>query len=879
MQPPRIPTALLRVLLPDAEQVEVLDDLAAEYRERASVSGAFRARVWYWRQVTASVPSLLSRTLWRGRTGFEPRASGMQTGGPAAEQWIMDARHAVRRLIRRPRYAILAILTLALGIGGSAAVFGIARAIFFAPLPYSAPESIGLFSAPFGWSMQEFAFLRGHVPGFSQVAQYRFTDATLELGDSPSQLVGYTAASSELFDVLGARPALGRTFESRDEAIGAEAVAVINYSLYEQLGGTPAVLGTRIRFNGAPTTVIGVMPRGFFFPRPTIRVWVPQQLDPENTTGNYALVGRAEPGMQIDRMAPQLARFGEMMRQRFTYTPQWDKTKGMWVKSIRDAIAEPMRPTLVAVMAAMAMILLIACVNVASLMLGQVEGRAAELAVRAALGASRMRLARQLVAESVVLGVVAGIAGAAIAKVGFNWLVSALPLGAFAETATFDWRVFSAAMVVALATALAISLVPTLSLWRGRLSGSLGATRTQGVAGRGVRLESFLVVAEVSVAVLMVAGAGLIVRSVQKLYEIDPGVRVEGVGVVNVVLPSDLTDMQRRIAFDQIVAGVRTIPGVQSAGMTQRLPLRGNAWTSGLTIEGKPEVARQSTTIRLVSPDYLKTMGIRVKAGRALQERDIAQSAADTAGGVVVINEAFAKKYFGSENPIGRRITSGFSDKMARIVGVVNDVTESDLTEAPQPTRYSPYTTWNVTMPGQSIVFRVNAGRDPVGSLEDARSVIRRISPRAAIQDATTMERILAIAVGPARQALTLMSLLTGLALLLGAIGIYGVMSHFVSRRKRDWGIRIALGLSPARVLGGVVGRGTSLVAMGIVIGLGAFAVLSKFLEALMYGVGRGDPYVLAAAIGGLLMVGVAASLIPAWRASGTDPAVVLREQ
>jgi hypothetical protein len=313
--------------------------------------------------------------------------------------------------------------------------------------------------------------------------------------------------------------------------------------------------------------------------------------------------------------------------------------------------------------------------------------------------------------------------------------------------------------------------------------------------------------------------------------------------------------------------------------MTQRLPLRGNAWSSGLTIEGKPEMTRQSTTIRLVSPDYMETMGIRVKAGRALEEPDVAQTAADTAGGVIVINEAFAKKYFGTENPIGRRITSGFSDRMSRVVGVVNDVAESELKEAPQPTRYSPYTTWKVTMPGQSIVFRVGAGRDPVGSLEDARTVIHRLSPRAAIQEATTMERILAIAVGPARQALALMSLLTGLALLLGAIGIYGVMSHFVSRRKRDWGIRIALGLSPARVLGGVVGRGTTLVAMGIAIGLAAFALLARFLEAFMYGVGRGDPVAIGAATVGLLLVGVMASLIPAVRASATDPAVVLREQ
>ena len=879
MAVPRIATAILRSLLPRAEQAEVLDDLAIEFGERERDGSALRARLWYWSQAGASVPHLLRRSWWRGRTGFEPRASGMQTGGPGIEQWVMDARHAVRRLVRRPRYATLAILTLALGIGGSAAVFGIARAIFLDPLPYKDPDSIALFSSQFNWSQQEFAYIRDRTPGFPKLAQYRFTDATLELGDSPSQLVGYTTASAELFDVLGARPALGRAFEPNDEVKGAEAVAVVSYGLYEQLGGTPAVLGTRIRFNGAQTTVIGVMPRGFFFPVPTIRVWVPEPFRPEDHVGNYAIVARAAPGRKVSDMAPAMKELAALLRGRFTYTPQWDKTKDLSAQSIRDAIAEPMRPTLLAVMAAMAMILLIACANVASLMLGQVEGRTAELAVRAALGASRGRVARQLVAEAVVLGAAAGIAGAAIAFLGFRWLVGALPLGAFAETARFDWSVFGVAMVIALVTAVAISFVPTLSLWRGRLSGSLVAARTQGVAGRGIRLESALVVAEVSLAVLMVAGAGLIVRSVQKLYEIDPGVRVAGVGVVDVVLPSDLSDDQRRIAFGDLVAAVRALPGVTNAARTQRLPLRGNGWTSGVVIEGRPDLTRQSTYVRIVSPGYLETMGIAVKAGRALEEADIARAAADTAGGVLVINEAFAKKYFPGENPIGRRVTSGFTDKMSRIVGVVQDVAEGALKDPAQPVRYVPYSVWSVNVPGQTLVFRVTAGRNPVGALDDVRTVIRRIAPRSAVQEATTMEAVLALAVGPARQALALMSLLTGLALLLGAIGIYGVMSHFVARRKRDWGIRIALGLRPSRVLGGVVGQGTALVAMGIAIGLAAFALLAKFLDAFMYGVGRGDPFALGAATVGLLLVGVVASLVPALRASGTDPAVVLREQ
>jgi predicted permease len=579
-------------------------------------------------------------------------------------------------------------------------------------------------------------------------------------------------------------------------------------------------------------------------------------------------------------MESSLKEFGALLRSRFNYTPRWDKVKTLSVQSIRESIAAPLRPSLVAVMVAMGLILLIACANVASLMLGQVEGRTAELAVRAALGASRLRLARQLVAEALVLGVAAGVVGAAFAAGGFKLLIGALPLGAFAETATFDWTVFAAAMAIALGTALAISLVPTISLWRGRLRGSLSASRTGGIANRGIRLESILVVAEVSVAVLMTAGAGLIGRSVQKLYEIDPGIRAEGVGVVDVVLPSDLSNAERAVAYGGMIAALRTVPGITSAAVTQHAPLRGNEWNSGIAIEGQSDLPPKSTTAsRIVSAGYFEAMGIKMKEGRGFNESDMTPAPGDTSGGAIVITEALAKKYFPGQSALGHRITSGFSQRWAQIVGVVADVRESDLTDAPEPVRYIPYSSVPFMVPGQTLVFRVAEGRDPVAMLEPVRAAILKASPRLAVQQATTMKGVLAIAVGPARQVLALVTLLTTLALFLGAIGIYGVMSHFVSRRKRDWGIRIALGLSPSRVLGGVVGQATTLVAIGIVGGLVAFALLARFLAALMYGVGRIDPVAVGVAIVGLLAVGVIATLVPALRASGTDPAIVLREQ
>ncbi|MFI5246163.1 MAG: ABC transporter permease, partial [Gemmatimonadales bacterium] len=642
MPAPPLPTALLRLVLPRAERDEVLADLAAEFDSRAACRSALRARAWYWRQAAGSLPALLRRAWWRGRTGFEPDANRMNPGGPAMEQWIMDARHSVRRLKRRPLYATLAVVTLALGIGGTVAVFGIVRTVLFDPLPYADEGNIAVFWMPFDWTQQEFAFLRGRIPGFTSVAQYRPDDATLEIGDAPARLVSGVAASSELFDVLGARPAFGRTFEPRDDVRGAEAVAVISYGLWRELGGDRGVIGQRIVLAGKPTTVVGVMPNGFWFPSPSVGVWVPEQLNPDEDIGNFSLIGRVAPGNRIDRMATPLAQLTGLLAKRFHYAAQWDKTRNPWVRSARESFVGPLRPTLIATFVAMGMILFISCANVAALMLGQVEGRTVELSVRSALGATRGRIANQLLAEALVLGAIAGAVGALLAAASFRWLTGELGLGAWAETASLDWRVFVAAMVLSVGAALTISLAPAVSLWRGRLRGALGAGRTVGVGGRGIRVESVLVIVEVALAVLMTAGAGLLVRSVEKLYAINPGVETHGVGVVDLVLPADLTNDRRMLAVRDIAAALRGVTGVKNAAVVQRLPLRGSAWNSFVEVPGKPNLPRSSTYVRMISAGYLETMGIRLIRGRSFNESDMLLTPADSTSGVVIINTALA---------------------------------------------------------------------------------------------------------------------------------------------------------------------------------------------------------------------------------------------
>ncbi len=868
--PPRLAAALLRTLLPLAERDEVIGDLGEEYARRRGAQGQAAASFWLWRQVLGSGPALLRRSWWRGWTGFEPAASRLLPGGPAMESWIMDLRYAVRRLRSRPTYTLLAVLTLALGVGGTAAIFSIVRGLLLEPLPYTREAEVAVFWNQFDWSEAEHLYLRPNYPGFSRVAAYTMNGVTLESSEGPARLVSGISASVELFDVLGVRPALGRGFQPGEDREGGEPIAVLSHGLWQEMGGDASILGRRIRLDGVPRTVVGVMPRGFWFPDPSVRVWLPEPLDPENRSGNYAMIGRLAPGKRMDGMAPELARITAALDERFDYPAQWDKTKNASLTPIREYLLGSLRPALLSTLAAMAVILLIACANVAALMLTQVNRRTGELAVRFALGADRRRITRQLLVEALVLGLIAGGVGALLATAGFRLLAGALPLGAWAERAVLDWTLFGAAIGLSLFAAVAIALIPASSLWRGDLRDALTRLRT---AAGGGRVESGLVVAEVALAVLLTAGAALLIRSVVNLYAIDPGLETRGVAVLDLVAGEATKTPERRQTLRSLLDEMEQLPGVSAAALTTKLPLRGNGDNWGITVEGRPDLPDSTTFFRLVSRDYFQALGIAVRRGRGF-------TGADQAGSehVVVINEALAKKYFPDVDPIGRRLNTGF-DSWERIVGVVENVAEANLTDEPAPARYMLADQIAYAPERQTLVLRTQRPAAAVAVLDAARKAVQRVAPGIAVQEATTMERVFTQAVGPARQVMTLLTLLTGLALVLGAIGVYGVISHHVSRRKRDYSIRVALGLPPARVLRQVVGRGAALVSLGIVVGVAASVVLARSLAALLYGVGAADPLALMAATLALLAVGMLAAFVPAWRASRVDPARVLREQ
>jgi putative ABC transport system permease protein len=790
------------------------------------------------------------------------------------ESFIMDLRYAARRLRSRPTYVVLAVLTLALGVGGTAAAFGLVRGLLLTPLPYPAEERLDLFWYPWSWSEREFLFISPDWTGYSSVAAFRPQELPLRRKpDAPPELVASVATSAGLFDVLGVRPTLGRGFEPNEDRPGAAPAVVLSHALYEDLGAQPSLVGNTVELDGKAHTVVGVMPRGFWFPDPTVRAWVLETLNEEDGSGNYTLVGRRAPGTDGPATTRALEQIASRLRERFQYPEAWDKTRSPSVTPLREHLLGPLQAPLLATLTAMAVLLLIACANVAALMLGQVDSRSTELAVRVALGADGRRMTQQLLVEALLLGLAAAGVGAVIAAQGFQLLTEALPLGPLAPRGSLDWGVFFSSLVLAIGAALGVALLPARSVRRSDPQRALASSRTGGIGARGGRTEGALVVGQVALAVLLTAGAGLLVRSVANLSAIDPGVDTGQVAVVDIVMEGDVDRDARQRLLKELEEALSALPGSGGAGATLQLPLRGSGQSWGIRLEDKPDLAPSTTYVRLVTPGYFKAIGIQLVEGRLLSADD-----REDTERVVVINRALAQKYFPGEEPIGRRISTGLGG-FERIVGVVEDVAEARLVDGSVPARYMLYAQVKAMTPTRhTLVLRAQPGHDPAALLEDARRQIAATAPSVAVHRTTTLEAVFAQAIGPARQVMSVLAFLTALAVMLGAVGVYGVTAQFVRRRQRDLGICIALGLRPSRVVAQVVRRGGVLVLIGGVLGTVAAIVLARLLSAFLYGVSAVDPLSLAGATLALLAVGVAAALVPAWRASRLDPSAVFRE-
>jgi putative ABC transport system permease protein len=623
---PRLPAALLAAAFAPAERTEVVADLAVEHATRRAAHGRLAASLWLWRQAVSSLPALARRGWWRGWTGFEPRAERLQPGGVPLESLAIDTRFALRRLRRRPGYTALAALTLALGVAGTTAVCGIARALLLAPLPVAEESGIVLFWGPGSWSDVRFLALRdGLAADLPALAAYRPQDATLHAGDAPAERVAGVAATRELFDVLGVGPAFGPGFAASEDGRGAEASVVLGHALWRRLGGEVGIVGRAVELSGVSRTVVGVMPEGFWFPDPGVEVWLSEPLDPDNDDGNLTLVGRLRAGRTVAAADDVARRARALLAARFPARDDAaagvDAAEGHFL-ALREHLVGDARPALLALLAAVALLQLVACANVAALLLGQLESRAGELALRNALGAGRRRLLQQLAVECLVLGVLAGAVGGGAAIAGFGVLVRALPLGPLAAAARPDWALFALAMGSALAASTAVAAVGGLAATAPARRARLARGRVAAVAGRGGRLEQALVVAQVALVLTLAGTAALLVRSVDERRSIDPGVDLERVAVIDVQLPSALANDRVPALVGELVAALAAVPGVEAAGATQRLPLRGEGDHWPMHVEGRDsggEVSARDPASLAAAAALLAAAGVGAAAVPAIR--------------------------------------------------------------------------------------------------------------------------------------------------------------------------------------------------------------------------------------------------------------------
>jgi putative ABC transport system permease protein len=799
---------------------------------------------------------------------------------------LQDLRYAVRTLLRSPGFTLVAALTLALGIGANTAIFSVVNAALLRSLPYPDPDRLvqvwqdspsrGIASFPF--SPGDFADLRSQARTLSGVAAIQSSSFNLT-GDGEPVRVGAARVSASFFDVLGRRPTLGRGFAAAEEREGADHVAVIGQGLWKQrFGGDRRVVGRTLLLNGERYTIVGVVSTGVAIPR-DVELWVPWALtaqDLANHGGHYAtVVGRLAPGATMERAWQELSAVGARIAAQH---PDTNTGFGMHLVPLRDELVRQVRPALLVLFAAVGLLLLIACANVSNLLLARAASRSREIAVRAALGAGRWRLVRQLLVESVVLGLAGGAAGLLLAAWGVGLIVRAAGDALRLPTAvSIDGGVLAFTFAVAVLTGVLFGLVPALHASRLDLHETLKEGGRSGTGdARRARSRALLVVAETALAMVLLVGAGLLVKSFATLAGTDPGFRVEHVLTGSIDLPQAAYGTPERQAafFRALDERAAAIPGVRSAGAATTLPLSGATARIGFHVVGTPPAApgeQTATGYDVVTPGYFEAIGIPLRRGRTFTARDDAH-----APGAVVINEAMARRYFAGQDPIGRRMTLTDSDTMPReVVGVVGDVRHEGLGEEPSPAVY--VSQLQAPVPFMRYVLRT-AG-DPARAAAALRREVAALDGRVAVGEVRTMAQVVADSVASPRLSMVLLGIFAALGIVLAAIGLYGVVSYSVASRSQEIGIRMAMGARPKDVVRMVVRQGVGMTAGGLVLGLlGAFAA-TRLLRSMLVGVSATDPAVFAAVPLLLMAVALAATWLPGRRATRLDPMAALRQE
>ncbi|MEO8032778.1 MAG: ABC transporter permease [Gemmatimonadota bacterium] len=810
-----------------------------------------------------------------------------------------DLRYALRQLRRSPGFAVVAVVTLALGIGANTTIFSVLRGILLRPLPYAEPDRSVMISSHLNgkdnqWvSPAEFADYQAQSSLFSSVAIFDEGAFTLA-GDHDAESLRGGLVSANLFATVGTAPILGRVFTAEEDQAGGPRLVVIGEGIWRRrYSGDAAIIGKPIQIDAQPYTVVGVMPEAFRLPidfavtAPT-QFWVPLQL-PSITAddrGNhsYYVTARLRPGLEIEAARPQFARFVAAMKQKHPdyYRPTFDVS----LATLREQVVGRVRPALLLLLGAVGLVLLMACGNIANLLLARGESRQKELAIRAAMGASRGRLIRQLLLESVLLSVIGGGAGLLIAWWGISAIPAINPTSLpRVESIGLDPAVLAATFVLSLITGVVFGLAPAWQMARPALQAELketgrGVTATR--RGRGFR--SALIGGEVALAVVLVIGAGLLVQSYMRLTQLSPGFKADNVLTMRLALPEASYPTRASVtsAFDRVIARLGQLPGVLVAGGVTGLPLATIRGDWGVIIEG--QVARDRRDLpqvdwQVIEPGYFEALSIPLVAGRY-------PTAADRSGSlsVIVVNEAMARQHWPEGHAVGQRmrLTTPADSNWRTVIGVAGNVHHRALDAAPRPEMFVPLDQFFETAPDDAVNVRgltltLKTASDPLALVASARQVVASIDPTLAMSDIRTMQGVVSSSIATPRFTAVLLGVFAALALALAAVGIYGLVSFAVAQRTGEMGIRLALGAEAADILKLVVGQGMRPVIAGLTAGLVASLLLARVLTAMLTGISARDLSTYAVVIGVLGGVGLLACWLPARRASRTDPIVAMR--
>jgi putative ABC transport system permease protein len=790
-------------------------------------------------------------------------------------------------LVKTPGFTAVAIIALALGIGANTAIFSVVNAVLLRPLPFKDPDNLvwaqaadlktgeqgGKISPP------DFLDYREQNRVFERFSALQYTSFTLT-GDAvePERVVG-ARVSADFFETLGIAPVKGRSFLAEEEREGNNRVAIISYGLWQRrFGSDPNLVGKTFDLSGQSAVIVGIMPAGFQFPS-EVEMWAPIAFGGKDTslrrTHYLDAVGRLKPGVTIEQAQADITSVARRLEQQY---PETNTDYGMGLQLLPEQMVGEMRQTLLVLLAAVGFVLLIACANVANLLLARGATRGKEIAIRVALGASRARVVRQLLTESVLLAILGGVLGLLLAVWGVDMLVSLSPedLPRVKEV-TIDPRVLGFTLLISVLTGVIFGLAPALSaVSRGDLNETLKeGGRATGAGSGHNRMRSLLVVAEVALSLVLLVGAGLLIKSFLRLSQVETGFNAESVMTMRLALPqAKYMEAPKRAAFyQQLLERTQALPGVEAVGVISELPLSGQNNDTYFALEGQPLSSTASddnlANIRTASPDYFRAMSIPLVKGRFFNDGD-----REGAPRALIISESFARRFFPNADPIGRRLTLDLGEPwQGEIVGVVGNIRHSSLDAEPWREMYT-----NIAQtPRGSVNLILRTRSDPAMITSAVKTEVQALDRDLPIYSPKTMEQRVSESAAAPRFRTLLLALFAALALALAAVGIYGVISYTVTQRTHEIGIRMALGAQRRDILRLVVGRGVVLTLIGVAIGLAGAFLMTRVMASLLFGVSATDPVTYAVVSLLLIAVALAACYIPARKATKVDPMVALR--